>query len=511
NGFRLDGIDPGDASGVSVDGAGDINGDGIDDLILGADMAHPHGKERAGQSYVVFGTDKGFAASLDLSALDGTNGFRVNGIDVRDDSGWQVAPAGDVNADGIADVVIGAFRPDDFTGESYVVFGSGAGFAADLELSALDGTNGFRLHGVDPGDRLGWSVTGAGDVNGDGIDDLAVGGPHADPGGKLNAGESYVVFGTDAGFAASLEVATLDGTNGFRLDGISPRDYSGREIAGAGDVNGDGIGDLIIGARGGDPGGVSYAGESYVVFGFATGDGSERLVGTPGPDEISGFAGNDTIFGRAGDDRLFGNVGDDALIGGDGDDYLFGGIGADSMVGGGGDDWLRGWTGRDLLAGGLGNDTLAGEADSDTLGGGLGTDVLSGGEGRDSLVGGAGNDVLRGDDGSDTLAGGTGNDQLTAGRNDDRLRGEAGNDRLVGGEGADVFEFRQGGGTDHVADFGIGADRIDVAAFGFASGADVLALGAQDGSDAVFALGSGTRVVLDDHALADLSAGDFLV
>lgn len=651
NGFRLDGIDRGDASGVSVAGAGDLNGDGFDDLILGADMAKPGGKERAGQSYVVFGTDHGFAASLDLSALDGSNGFRINGIDVRDDSGWQVAAAGDVNGDGIDDAIIGAFRPDDFAGESYVVFGTRRGFPADLELSALDGSNGFRLAGIDPGDRLGWSVAGAGDVNNDGIDDLIVGSPHADAGGKLNAGESYVVFGTDAGFAARIEVAALDGSDGFRFDGISARDYAGRSLSGAGDVNGDGIDDLIIGARGGDPGGQSFAGESYVVFGteagfgssfdlstldgsngfrldgiapndrsgrwvaaagdfngdgyddvlvgasgvnadagatylvygkaggfaaslelsaldgsngfridgidpgdtsgraaagagdlngdgyddliigawhgdpggrlnagesyvvfgFGTGDGSERLVGTPGADDLSGFAGNDTILGRGGDDRLFGGSGADALVGGDGDDHLFGGIGGDEMLGGAGNDGLRGWTGRDLLVGGTGNDTLAGEADADTLGGSAGNDVLSGGEGRDLLVGGLGNDLLRGEYSSDTLAGGAGADQLLGGRNDDRLLGEAGNDRLTGGEGADVFEFRQGGGRDLVIDFGIGADRIDVSAFGFASGAEVLALGAESGSDVIFALGLGAHVILAGHALADLGAGDFLV
>ena len=99
-----------------------------------------------------------------------------------------------------------------------MVFGSAAGFAASLDLAALDGTNGFRLDGIDAGDYSGISVAGAGDVNGDGIDDLIVGARR--PGGDSYAGESYVVFGTTAGFAASLDLAALDGTNGFRLDGI---------------------------------------------------------------------------------------------------------------------------------------------------------------------------------------------------------------------------------------------------------------------------------------------------
>jgi len=101
-GFRLDGIAAGDESGRSVAGAGDVNSDGFDDLILGA-----AGPDYAGESYVVFGTDAGFAASLDLAALDGSNGFRLLGIDVYDFSGYSVDRAGDVNGDGIDDVIIG--------------------------------------------------------------------------------------------------------------------------------------------------------------------------------------------------------------------------------------------------------------------------------------------------------------------------------------------------------------------------------------------------------------------
>ena len=107
----------------------------------------------------------------------------------------------------------------------------------------------------------------AGDVNGDGIDDLIVGAPFASTAGGYDAGASYVVFGTDAGFAASLDLAALDGSDGFRLDGAGPYDDSGSSVSAAGDVNGDGIDDLIVGA----PGGYAYRfnspSASYVVFG----------------------------------------------------------------------------------------------------------------------------------------------------------------------------------------------------------------------------------------------------
>ena len=92
-----------------------------------------------------------------------------------------------------------------------------------LRLNQLDGSNGFRLDGAAPDDRSGSSVSAAGDVNGDGIDDLIVGAPDADTAGGYDAGASYVVFGTDAGFAASLDLAALDGSDGFRLDGAARR------------------------------------------------------------------------------------------------------------------------------------------------------------------------------------------------------------------------------------------------------------------------------------------------
>jgi hypothetical protein len=270
NGFRLDGIDVFDFSGSAVGGAGDFNGDGFGDVIIGAPGAGGvrNGENyNAGESYVVFGRAGGFAASFDLADLDGTNGFRLDGISFYDDSGRSVAGTGDVNGDGFGDIVIGApgIRGSYIGNESYVVFGSGSGFGASLDLANLDGANGFRLEGFYG--ELGSSVAGAGDFNGDGLADVIVGAPDE----YIFRGESYVVFGTGSGFGARLDLATLDGTNGFRLEGINLRDYSGTSVAGAGDVNGDGFGDVIIGAYGVDKSGDYDVGESYVVFGKAGG------------------------------------------------------------------------------------------------------------------------------------------------------------------------------------------------------------------------------------------------
>jgi VCBS repeat-containing protein len=274
NGFVINGIDAFDQSGRSVSSALDINGDGIDDLIVGASNAGPNGQNGSGESYVVFGSSSGFGASFNLSSLDGSNGFVINGIDAFDQSGRSVSGAGDINGDGIDDLIIGASSADpngqNSGGESYVVFGSSSGFGASFNLSSLDGSNGFVINGIDRYDNSSTSVSSAGDINGDGIDDLIVGAPYADPNGQESAGESYVVFGRSSGFGAGFNLSSLDGSEGFVINGIDVFDSSGRSVSSAGDINGDGFDDLVIGASNADPNGQGGAGSSYVVFGFAS-------------------------------------------------------------------------------------------------------------------------------------------------------------------------------------------------------------------------------------------------
>ncbi len=316
-GFRLDGVSANDFSGNAVSSAGDINGDGFADLIVGAYLADTNGAavgNQQGSSYVVFGKSGGFASAISLSTLNGTTGFRLDGVADQDRSGRAVSAAGDVNGDGFADLIVGAYYADtngatagDNQGSSYVVFGKAGGFSSAISLSTLNGTAGFRLDGAAADDRSGVAVSSAGDVNGDGFADLIVGANGADTNGVTAGdyqGSSYVVFGKAGGFSSTVSLSTLNGITGFRLDGVAANDSSGRAVSSAGDFNGDGFADLIVGALGADTNGATAGvlqGSSFVVFGKAGGFASSvslsTLNGTTG-FRLNGVADQDRS-GRA--------------------------------------------------------------------------------------------------------------------------------------------------------------------------------------------------------------------
>jgi hypothetical protein len=301
-----------------------VNGDGLADLIVGANKSDPAAGSDAGRSYVVFGQTSSTAIDLSVVA-NGQGGFVINGQCWSDYSGASVSSAGDVNGDGLSDLIVGANYSDPASGasagRSYVVFGQTSGAGIDLSAVAA-GVGGFVINGQCSYDYSGYSVSSAGDVNGDGLADLIVGANNSDPAAGDTAGRSYVVFGKTSGTGINLS-AVAGGTGGFVINGQAWGDESGYSVSSAGDVNGDGLADLIVGAYAGDPAAGSNAGRSYVIFGNTTGAvGTGTLVdwlGTDGADTQSDGGTVKTLVAGAGNDTLTATAAS-VLMGGAGND-----------------------------------------------------------------------------------------------------------------------------------------------------------------------------------------------
>lgn len=256
--------------GTSVAGAGDVNGDGFGDVIVGAEGG-------TGAAYLYEGSPTGVAtvasATLTVSA---SQGF-----------GESVAGAGDVNGDGYDDVVVG--DPSTSTGRAYVFHGSAAGLSTSPDTT---------LSGGGINDSFGKSVAGAGDVNGDGFDDVVVG----DDAYVQYWGNVRVFHGSSSGVSTTASVSLTAGSTATYYT------YFGRTVAGAGDVDGDGYDDIVVGARGAS----SFAGQAYVYTGSSSGISSSAVT------TLSGAAGASFGISVAGAGDVDADGYDDVIVGASG-------------------------------------------------------------------------------------------------------------------------------------------------------------------------------------------------
>jgi hypothetical protein len=283
-GFRIDvGDNPFDPV-RSLAGIGDMNGDGLDDVILGTPGLYYGAAPGVGRAYVIFG--KTSSAPVLGNSL-GAQGFRILGGTDRGVA-LSVSGTGDVNGDGTPDVILGSESGN----RASVVFGKPT--AGDISI-VTPGNWGFRIENSFDRDYLGLAVLGVGDMNRDGLGDVAVGAPRACLSFCDNEGAVYVIWGKAT--TTLVDVHNL-GEQGFRIYGPAERTYGksvGQSIASAGDMNGDGLQDLLVAA--------GYGGSSaFVVWGKSTttpiflddpGFGGFETIGPGGCCDLSLAGGGD--------------------------------------------------------------------------------------------------------------------------------------------------------------------------------------------------------------------------
>jgi hypothetical protein len=220
--------------GGSVSAAGDINGDGFDDVVVGAHRANlncPVAGCGNGAVYIYYGTGNAIRP-LGAGLINPPPALTFNTVGISINTGWAVAGAGDVNGDGYSDVVVGDWR-DNIGGQTR----EGTAFVYHGSSTGLITTPATIIQNNIAQSWMGRSVSSAGDVNGDGYADIIVGGPEFTSGGFTFRGRVQLHLGGPAGVSVNAFITYLGIQGGARL---------GESVAVAGDVNGDGYSDFLL-------------------------------------------------------------------------------------------------------------------------------------------------------------------------------------------------------------------------------------------------------------------------
>lgn len=333
-------------TGCSVSSVGNINDDfnsntglGLDDIIIGAWGA---GDNRSGQAYLVYGRTQSLA-SIELKSMSQGEGMLIKGIDINHQNlGSSVSGVGDVNGDGYADILIASdghiSQDPDFDAPIYLIYGPQSfqkdskenplEFPLELDLSAPvppAGVSWIKLTGVKANpvidEHSGTSISGLGDINMDGYADFIIGAPGTDYNGATNIGEAYIVFGSSKpiGINGELDLTQIDTIVDSNRDGN--RDgyiirafysktkvgfdfnnaYLGYSVSSAGDLNGDGYFDILVGAPGLDTQqigktslGFTNAGAVFIIYGQVEPLSDNGIINVMEADtkEVTGIVGN---------------------------------------------------------------------------------------------------------------------------------------------------------------------------------------------------------------------------
>jgi type IX secretion system substrate protein/VCBS repeat protein/FG-GAP repeat protein len=273
NTITLNGTNQGDQFGYSVSSAGDVNADGFSDVIVGANgyiggLSGPPGTGNLGAFYLYLGSASGLSTTPSGTPISGP----APGQGANDGNfGISVASAGDVNGDGYADVVIGGIGynsgTDTYEGIAYIYFGGSGGLSGSFQVINCPGALNFA--------EFGYSVASAGDINGDGYSDVVIGAANLDL-TFSGQGAAFIFYGSPTGLVTSTLTAVT----------VATADYTsfGWSVASAGDVNGDGFSDIIVG--------TSQGNAAYIYFGSAIG-----IINNASPDITLTIGGSHSFGG----------------------------------------------------------------------------------------------------------------------------------------------------------------------------------------------------------------------